>query len=453
MAISSAIGIGRSALLAHQTAIRTVSENIGNVETEGYARRRVDFEADRSGGVRSGVVQRIVDRFLESRIVDSNSERTGAEARAAVLERVEALLPLGDASLTSALDRFFDAAGELATHPEDIAVRQNLLEQAEALAVGFRAAAGGLDRLQHEVDERLVDELQPLNAELAEIARLNDELGGAEPGSAPALEDRRDAALAALGERVAIRTVAREDGTVDVMLRDSGVALVIGSEASSLVARIAATPALDGATLHQVALQLAGGGTAGLPGAFGGRLGGLLAVRDQDLPNLVGELDTLALAFRDEINAIQTDPGASDLDGATGSAFFGGTRAAELTVLLADPRGIAAAIGGTPSDNRNALLLSDLRGEQLVGLGGATLAERSSGIVAAAGAALRGARDAGEVAGSLGIALRSQRDAVSAVSLDEELTDLIRFQRGFQAAAQLIRMGDSLLEDLLGVLR
>ena len=453
MPISSSIGIGRSALLAHQGAIRTVSENISNVETEGYARRRVEFEADPSGGVRIGVVERIVDRFLESRLIETSGERSGAQARADLLERVEGMLPLGESSLAGALDRFFDAAGELAAHPEDLAVRRNLLERAEALAAGVRALAGGLEALQHEADQRVSDEVAVLNERLAEVARLNRDMPAAGETGGSALADRRDHLLAEIGERIAIRSVLQEDGTVDVALRDSGVALVTGSDAARLLTRISTTPALDGGTLHEVAVALAGGQSAGLPGSLGGRLGGLLAVRDDDLPAFAAEVDALALALRDAVNAVQTNATASDLDGAPGLPFFTGSGGADLSVALSNPRGIAAALGATVSDNRNALALVDLRLATIPSLGGVSLSESAAALAGNAGAALRQARDTGDVADSLHAALRAQRDSVSAVSLDEELTDLVRFQRGFQAAAQLIRAGDSLLEELLGVVR
>ena len=69
------------------------------------------------------------------------------------------------------------------------------------------------------------------------------------------------------------------------------------------------------------------------------------------------------------------------------------------------------------------------------------------------GASVRDATDAETVQDGLLANVQAQREAVSGVSLEEEFTDLIRFQRAFQAAAQLITVGDNMLQELIGMVR
>jgi len=182
-------------------------------------------------------------------------------------------------------------------------------------------------------------------------------------------------------------------------------------------------------------------------------MGALLALRDTDLPARAGELDVFALALRDAVNAVQTDPAARDLDGLVGTDLFSGTGAGDLTVALSDARGIAAAVGTSLGDNGNALALVGVREASQASLGGSTLVEFHARIQSSVGSAARTAADQATVESGAKSSLEGRRDAVSAVSLEEEFTDLIRFQRGFQAAAQLISVSDGLLEELIGLVR
>jgi flagellar hook-associated protein 1 FlgK len=198
-------------------------------------------------------------------------------------------------------------------------------------------------------------------------------------------------------------------------------------------------------------------GTSGafipLGGPFGGTLGALLTLRDQTLVDDHAQLDLLATSLRDGVNAVQTDPAGRDLDGLVGTAFFAGTGAADLTVALVDPRGIAAAQSANPGDNANALALVTVQDQTFPALGGRTLNEFFGALHSEIGAQARAASDQAVIQAQVQEVLDAQRDSVSGVSLEEEFTELIRVQRAFQAAAQLIAVSDQILEDLLGVVR
>src|SRR6185295_15087463 len=141
-----------------------------------------------------------------------------------------------------------------------------------------------------------------------------------------------------------------------------------------------------GGTLATVAVRNPGGAVIALPGALGGTLGALVTARDATIPGLASDLDTLAVSLRDAVNAVQTDPAGLDLDGNVGTPLFAGTGAADLTVALGDPRGIAAAQTSDPGDNTGAQALLALADTQFGALGGATLQDFYGGIQAHAGA-------------------------------------------------------------------
>jgi flagellar hook-associated protein 1 FlgK len=159
------------------------------------------------------------------------------------------------------------------------------------------------------------------------------------------------------------------------------------------------------------------------------------------------------------VNAIQT--AGVDLDGnaATLQPLFGGTGAANLTVLLdpsADPnaaRKLAAALSTQPGDNRNALALADLRTTSVAALGNVTFSAYVGIEQGRVGEDAQGAEDTAKATELLGEQLETQRSSVSGVNLNEELTNLLKYQRAFQASAQVIQVANSILDELVNIIR
>ncbi len=458
MAIFPPLSIARSALTAHQRALGVTAQNISNAQTEGYSRQRprlTPVPAAFGSGVRLDGVERIVDRFLEERRLEQASTLNAATTQRDVLGRVEGLFPLDGGSVGTALDEFFSAADALANDPESVPARDELLRRGEALARSLNGAHRGLARLQRELDDRIGGAVDEVNGLLAQVARLNRSISAASAGGGDAneLRDQRALALHELSGYLRLRTVERDDGSVDVFAASSGAAFVVGDVASELAVEPTGPAALDGGSLSRLGVRGPGGSLIELNGDLGGSVGALESLRDGALPVRASQLDAIATALRDEVNAVQTDPAAIDLNGATGLPFFSGTGAADLAVALSDPRGIAAAQGTATSDNRNALALAALRGAGIPALGGATFGEAFSTLQAGAGGDAAAASDVAATEESVDAALSAQRDAVSGVSLEEEFVDLIRFQRGFQAAAQIISVSDRLLDEVIGLVR
>jgi flagellar hook-associated protein 1 len=458
MAIFPPLSIGRSALLAHQRALQVTGANVANVETPGYSRQRAVLEAipgTAGHGVFVSGIERIVDRFLAARSLLQTSVESGVRAERDLLDRVQPYFPTDDTSIGNAIDEFFGAVSNLSTRPEDIPSRNDVLARANALAGRFNRTAGGIAVLQREADDRIRAEVAEADALVARIADLNKAIGTSEVngGSANELRDARDHALEQLAERFEVRGVERDDGTVDVFLASSGAALVVGRDAARLAVQNGPANGLDGAPLAVVGTISASGAFLTLPGAYGARVGALGELRDTTLPDFAADLDALATTLRDAVNAVQTDAAGRDLDGIVGAALFTGTGAADLAVALTDPRDIAAAQSANPSDNANALALVNVQLAAQAGLGGLTLSEGFGAIQSGIGTAVRSAAERTVVEQGVAGSLRAQRDSVSGVNLEEEFTDLIRFQRGFQAAAQLISVSDRLLEELVSVVR
>jgi flagellar hook-associated protein 1 FlgK len=232
----------------------------------------------------------------------------------------------------------------------------------------------------------------------------------------------------------------------------SGQALVLGTQASTVATSLdPSNIGLDGSALSQIGVLTAGGSLVKLTGNVGGSVGALLNLRDTSLPATSGQLDQLANTFRDAVNTVQTDPSGKDLNGAVGTQFFSGTGAAGLTVALTDPRTIAAARSSNLGDNTGALALAQVANTTFPALGGATLNDYFGTLQGQAGSAASAADSEATVQQNLSSNLEAQRDSVSGVNLEQEFTNLVQFQRGYQAAADLISVSNKMLDDLLSL--
>lgn len=461
MSIFAPLSIGRQALIAHQRALQVTGQNIANVDTPGYSRQRAaigsvppqgDFIG---GGARVTGVEQLVDPFLEARRLASASTLAAATTSRDLLDRVQTAFPVQGTSIGTALQEFFAAANSLATHPQDLATRENLLAKADTVAGQLRDTATALAAAQRDADLRVQQTTSDANELLRSVAALNKNIVAAEIGGGTAsdLRDNRRVVLGELAKSLDVHVVEQGDGAVNVYAA-SGTALVIGADAATLATQASAGGvALDGGTVANVGVQDAAGAVIALPGNLGGTLGALVTARDATLPGLATDLDTLATTLRDAVNAVQTDPAGLDLDGGVGMPLFAGNGAADLTVVLNDPRGIAAAQSADPGDNAGARALLAVGDTQFAALGGATLQDFFGTIQAHAGALTRTADEQVSIEQTVAQTLDAQRDAISGVSLEEEFTDLIRFQRGFQAAARLITVSNGMLDDLLGLIR
>jgi flagellar hook-associated protein 1 FlgK len=457
MGIDGILNAGRTGLLAQQRAITTTGNNIANVNTPGYSRQRTILEAvpaDAGYGVGVAGIEQVVDEFLEARLLGQATDAAGATTRHELLDAVQRLFPIGTASVGGALQEFFAAANDLATHPEDLAARTELLVRAGDLAGRLRDAAAGLAAIQRQADQRITTSAGDANRLLERVAELNRGIVTSEQagGNADELRDQRRHALGELSKVLGIRTIEQDDGSVDVLTR-SGVTLVSGTNAVRIEARPGTTVGLDGGPLTDVGVVAPDGSLISLGNDPGGELGARRAVRDQEIAATAADLDLLAVTLRDTVNAVQTNPAGRDLDGVAGAAFFAGTGAADFVVALTDPRGVAAAQSLDSGDNANALALVGLQSATHGALSGATLGDHFGALQSRIGSLVRSAADAATLQESLLANVSALRDAVSGVSLEEEFTDLIRFQRGFQAATQLISIGDRMLEELIGMVR
>jgi flagellar hook-associated protein 1 FlgK len=191
-----------------------------------------------------------------------------------------------------------------------------------------------------------------------------------------------------------------------------------------------------------------------------GSIGGQLKARDGALKTIQGKLDQLAFDFQSQYNQVQTSGLA--LDGRAGPPLFepltSVTDAAMHMQLSSDimgrPELLAAATDATmlPSDNTNALAFTQLTIAPIA-LGGMTVTEALASLTGSAGMAVQTANQAESFAYGAHEQVSALRESVSGVSSDEEMVQMMKYQRTYEASLQIIQVADQMMQDLLNMRR
>jgi flagellar hook-associated protein 1 FlgK len=283
-----------------------------------------------------------------------------------------------------------------------------------------------------------------VNSLTATIAGLNGQISQLSPNAdAGTLEDQRQAAIAQLSQYVGLNQITTERN--EITLTTSGGAVLVSGNSSYALA----TTQVSGTT-HVV--DSSGQDITGR--ISGGQLGGVLPVRDTEIPAVSSALDQMAWGIGSSVNAVNVQ--GLDGNGTPGGILFavaGGIvgSAATLTVVTSDPEKIAAAaIGEGSAGNTNAQNMADLSTGNIVG-GTATASSFYASLLAQVGnAAASATADSTQQQATL-TQLSTQRDQLSGVSLDEEAANLTQYQRSYQAAAKVFSIVDSLMATVINL--
>jgi len=439
----TSLQIGLSGANAARRAMEVVSENVANVNTDGYTRRRVELGSAGVAGtmkgqpavhqVETGVrvlgTLRMRDAVLDDAFRLQSASAAGAKVRADVAARAEEILGPLDGGAQSALGEFWVSWQRLSSNPSDMAARAGVISAGQRAATSLRAAAQQLSSMTKLVAQRGTDVVTQVNTYAEQLAKLNGQIGDASfrGESSADLLDQRDVLLDKLARLVSITTTTNQ-GVTNVQI--GSIALVDGYTANTIVEGAGGTP-----------LWSATGGAVEL----GGELAAVREALNATLPGIENALDEIANVLKDVVND-QHHLGVT-LDGAPGADFFTGTTAADLNVAALTPRDIAAGFTSAPADNRNAMAISVLGSFTVPGVGSvdALMADLASKLGESAAST---EQMAGVFAASLS-SVDDQRQSQMGVNLDEELADLVRYQRAYEASARVMQIADEMLDLLI----
>ena len=413
-----------SGLQAAQAAIDTTSENISNANTAGYTRQRVNMVesgamtipalTQQGGGTQLGTgvsiqdISRIRDQFLDVQYRAQNTATSNANTNASELAQVQTAInePSSD-GLQSVMSNFWTAWTALGT-TQNASTLQGVVDAGQTLASTFNAVAQQMQTVQSQASQQyatLTGANGHVQQDAQQIATLNAQITQAtQAGQAPnALLDQRDNLIDNLSSLAQVSVSTGSNGAVTINFGDASSPLVSGTTV----------------TWPQT-----------LTSASGGQLGSLLNLSSSTGPigSMLSSLDNVAGQVISSVNALQPS-----------SPFFTGTSASTIAVS-ANPSTVQTSSSSTSG--------ADLA-QSIGNLAGGAADQSYAAFVAQVGNSVQSANSTQATQQAVLTAVSNQRQSVSGVSLDEEMTNLIQFQQAYQASARVMNAINSTLDTLI----
>lgn len=444
----SSLAMASRSLEAQRAGLDVAGQNISNINTPGYARRRLELAEVAYGarGVEVMGVRALRDSVLDRRVQAAIPEEAREGAIANALSLIETSLGAPGSGIDGRLAALFDSFAALSADPTSSVARDGVLLQARQLAASFKDVANRFNDSARLADNAVRDAVGEVNTLTVQIAKLNDAIVTAGNADVDALKDQQLQAVEKLSALTSVSVLNRTDGGVDLTL-PSGRALVIGGSSYG----ISITNGANGyATLSL-------GGANVTSDITSGKIGGLSHTRDTLVPGYVAALDALAYEVAQQVNTLHQT--GFDANGNAGVAFFtppaavAGAAAAFAVnpAVSANGQLIAASQTGAPGDNGVIKALAALRDQKVLAGGTATLTEGWAQLAYTIGADGESARAEERSRHELTDQVMTLRDQVSGVSLDEEAASLVKFQRAYEANAKYFTTVDDLLVSLMNM--
>lgn len=468
----SGFNIGYRALAAQQRALDITSHNIANANTPGYTRQSVVMEATPAEEVLAGFVgtgvtitdfRRIRDEFLDIQMRTENKALGEWETRDNLISKLEVIFnEPSESSLRSVLDQYWESWQTLSRNPESPSARTNVMQRGIALANTFNHLDAQFVELQIDINKGIGLKVEEINTQARQIRDLNIQIIKAESGgmkTANDLRDKRDALVESLAKNIAIDVVEDEFGAVNITV--GGKTLVSRSVLGEI--RFINKDPLHPETATLEWYEPTHNVSQGPVNLYGGALKGYLDMRDEVIPNYQEKISTLAKTIAEEVNTLHRAGFA--LDKSTGRDFFvisdlaTDFSAGNIRVnpdIEADVNLIATAGTDDPDvfdgDNTNATAIAQLKNKLTLNGGTASFDDYYTSLIGQLGVQGQETSQMLENKTYIIEQLNNRRDAISGVSLDEEMTNMIRYQHAYTAAARVINVMDEMMDVLVNKL-
>ncbi len=454
MTLSGILQSGMSSLKTFQNGLAITSSNIANASTPGYSRQRMNLSEEDPlsiipGQVGMGVQITSISRqrspFIDNAVRAEIGQQAKYQQVGQDLQNMEGVLgnPTNP-TLNADLTNFYNAFQTLSTSPQDvISNRQNVIEAGTTLASDFQTANAQLATVQSGLDTQVNQSATDINSMLTSVASLNQQINNvSQHGSTPNdLMDQRDQLLDKLSGYMDLTLSTQTNGSINIAV--NGQSLVNNFTASSVSVASVGSPAHPQIQAGGVSLATSGGQVAGFVQSY------------TNIDSMQNSLDSLASVVINQVNAIHAAPGAAfDLNGAQGVNFFTGSSASTMAmnpVVQSDPAKVVAGKTAAKGDNTAALAMVALQ-DQLVypaGVPTGTLGSAISTLSLQLGSQANQANSMQTTHSNSLKNLTAEQASVSGVSTDEELTNMMQYQRAYQAASRVITTVDECMDMII----
>jgi len=445
--------MGGQSLSVQQEATAIAGQNLANVNNPAYADEQLELQeatpletptGEEGTGVDAVSITSMRDALLDAQIAAEGSVTGSLTAQQSALQQAEAYLDeeLSSTStgsstsaatspngLTANLSSFFSSLQTLSTDPSNISDRQAVIQSAQQLTEQFNQVSSGLNTVTSDLYSSIQSDVASANQDLNQIASLNQQIMEAQDsgGTADQLVDEREQTIGNLAGYVNLTTSAQPNGAINVSI--GGSLMVSGGTTQDILDYTGASGAQCVGLLSSGALTLSGGSIEGNITALSGAVG-----------TLQSSLNTLASQLINQVSGVY--PGD----------FFTGSDAGSIGVnstLVNDPSTFQTGTTGEPGDNGVVLKMANLADTPLSDLNNQTLSQYYSQTVGAFGSSLQSVNEQLANSTSVSQMLKTQRDSASGVDTDTEMTNLLQFQKAYEASAELVTTVNEMLQTLV----
>ena len=470
LGIMGTMEMARNSMRVARAGAEVSGNNLANAANPIYARQRIKINSaaaiptekgPQGSGSEVSRLEQIRDRVLDKSIAYENSLTGELEGKQLYLTRAEASLgqtvdsqtidaggSYGTYGLAEGMTELFNSFQSLSVSPTSIAERDTVIANAQKITSKFSAVDDRLGRLRTSINEEVKDAIGEINAMISEIAYVAINIGNIEvvEGSANEVRDSLQHAIENLSRYVTVKTTANENGELSIFINEDFEVIT-----DNVMTNAVELDDDDPSGMYFMEQQKTGVRLD----LKSGYIKGMIDARDVSIKNLKDDVSTLATQLITEVNTVH-QPGF-DLNGDTGQAFFTGTNASNIAVnatIADDPRKLQGSSSASEASNNDVLRsIAALSDTVIAGLNGVTFSQYYGTTVSRYG------RDVALTTSQLNDQktvekmLKKQRESIMGVSIDEEVANLIIYQRAFQASAKLLTTMDRLLEDVLNMSR
>jgi flagellar hook-associated protein 1 FlgK len=445
------INTALNSLYAQRRGLDVTGQNIANANTEGYTRQSVEMQSQtgsitparwaKTDGLGTGVavsdVQRLRDEYLENRGRAEHGNSAYLTQQSAAFKSIEDTFgEPADTSLQASLGDMWNSWNDVANNPKDKAARSALLEQSATVADGLKSAYTSLAGQYGQNRTSLQAYVDDVNTTATAVAQLNDTIVKATATGLTVneLEDRRDLAVMHLAELTGASASKRMNGAMDVFVGNS----TLVSEFTTRSLEVSGGARLADQATDPMTLRWADTKT---PAGAGGTMGAMVDTMTSIIPDIAAALDQVANKLATTVNAAHS--AGYSADGSTGLNFFSGTTAGTITVAITDADQVATSSAPNSVDNSVADGLAD------VGITPDGPDADYQSMIGQLGVAAQASSRRSDIQTNVTEQVDASRESVSGVNLDEEMTNLLTYQRGYEAASRVLTTIDSMLDQLI----
>ncbi len=460
--LSFGLNIALQSILANSQAIEVTEHNVANANTVGYHRQAPILSATLptttsgytagqiGGGVTVSQIQRFNLDFFDTRYRSVSADSQNWETQSGILSQLESTLgKSSDAGMLPRMDQFWTDWQNLSGDASNTSLRTNLLKDAENLANGFNDRWQQLNQLRSDQNLAVSQTVDDINDTAAQVASLNTEISrvmsiGEQPND---LLDQRDQALDKLANLAGAVSYQQTNGAVVVSI--GGHTLVTGNDSFKLTTQT--NP--DDTAVNQVVWA---DDITQVVSPSSGQLKGLFTVRDTIIPGQIDGLNELASNLASQVNAIHQNGFGLDDPASTGLNFFvgdddGNINAGTIKVNpdLNAENLAASSAADEPGNSDIATQMTQLKDQKVMNGGTSTLNDYYNSQITSLGQTIQSASTNQSNYEQVTQALSDQRQSATGVNQDEEATNLLMYQRGYQAAARIMTVYDDLLDTII----